>query len=311
MRRFHDRSPCDGRPKRGLRLIHTCRVRHAKRQGMAALHRKTTWLGAALLVGLLAVIASGDPITIFWDDFNSYTPGTNPGTPPIGQPWQIVEVAADSIQVLTDPLGASNRLLSLGRYRNTAILPFSAANQTAIQQAGQATLGFQYRGIANASGYSCFFDVGGYAGNDPAFFLRIQPEEVPGSGGLHDVFYLQPGGGLADTGLNISTTGSQAVSVAADFVNRAYQVTIEGLSATLPMYICPSSISEVRFADYGVAMGSGLVDNVGVTIPGLGGDSEGAGAANPEPASLIMLLTGALALAGAWLAAGRFSRRGT
>ena len=179
----------------------------------------STWWKAGVVAALLTAIVYGEPITIFRDDFTGDTPGSDPGPPPVGQPWQITKAASDGVQVAVDPLSSQNQVLAFGRYRNTATLPLSPTDQETIQQARAVTLAFQYL-AAPASGPTGFFDIGGYAGSAPTFFLRVQPDEIPGVPGMHSVSYLKPGGGLADTGLDLSATAAQSVEVASDFVNR-------------------------------------------------------------------------------------------
>lgn len=254
--------------------------------------RPITLSKVALLTVLLGAIANGAQIPIFMDDFDAYPVGSNPDVPPVGEPWQITEPDPEGIAV-----DQSQRLL-FGVYRNTAVAPFSAAGRQLIRQRRNATVTFDYLGYAGLPGKSHYFDFGGYdpASGDPAFFLRVFPQENVGSAGLHDVLYLDPAGGLVDSGIdvNVNNTDPQSVSIFADFDAATYQLDVGGASATLPMFICPDEIVGVEFANYAVAAGSGSIDNLSVSV-----DDGADGASVPEMATIWMALAGLLAVLGA------------
>ena len=143
----------------------------------------------AVLIAVIGAIAYGAPVTIFWDDFQGDLPGTDPGPPPVGQPWQISEISADGVSVSPDVFDPANSVLEFGRYRNRAVVPFSADDRQRIEAAQNAALSFDYFGFSS-TGYSHYFDVGGYDGatGDPAFFVRILPQPSQGLSGVHDVY---------------------------------------------------------------------------------------------------------------------------
>ena len=258
-----------------------------------------TSLKAALVIGALGGTAEAGPVTIFWDDFESYALGSNPNSPPIGEPWQVSEVVPDGIDVALDMADPNNNVLWFGPYRNTAVAPFSAVDRQRIALAQNLTVSFDYYGISSG-GYSNYFDVGGYDGlsGDPAFLIRIAPQENAAGSGLHNVQYLDPAGGLVDSGVDVATDHTQSVTIAADFASETYELDVEGSSATLPMFRCPSDTHDVRFANYGVAMGSGSLDNLSVTVmePEAGADAQ-----VPELSPIWLLVAGGLFCGCVWI----------
>lgn len=270
----------------------------------AGVGRLVTLPNVAVLVATLATIAYGGQITIFWDDFENHVPGSNPGDPPIGEPWQIAEADPDGIDVRPDGLDPPSHVLYFGRYRNTALAPFSALDRQRIALERNATIRFDYFGFTGRPRYSQYFDVGAYdpVSGVPAFVIRISPQENPGSGRLHDVHYLDPAGGLVDTDLDVVADSIQPITITADLANETFHLGVEGGSASLPLFSCPSELAGVEFANYGVAMGSGTIDNLSVTVTQF---EEGPGV--PEVATLWMAVAGLLALLGAW-AATRYAK---
>jgi len=257
--------------------------------------RTAKLLRVALIVAGLAAIGYGGQVTIFSDNFEGYSTGSNPGTPTVGLPWQVSEIAPEGIGIDDDPSGQGNALW-LNSYRNEVVAPFSAGDQLLISQEKNLGVSFTYWG-AGMNGYSHYFDVSSLdpASGDPAFFIRFSPQENAGFAGLHDVQYLDPVQGLIDSGLDIATETAQSVSITADFNDETYLLDIGGSSKTLPMFVCPSSVQDVRFANYGVAMGSGSLDDVHVSV-GEEVQASASVAPIPEPSSLLLLLAGPLFL---------------
>ena len=252
-------------------------------------------LRIVLIVAGLAAIGYGGQITIFSDNFDGYLTGSNPGGPAVGMPWQISEAAPEGIAIDGDLSGTDNALW-FNNYRNEAVAPFSVANQSLISQEKNFNVSFTYWG-ASTNGYSHYFDISALdpTSGAPAFFIRFSPQQNAGSAGLHDVQYLDPVGGLIDSGLDISTDIPQSVSITVDFISETYLLDISGSAVELPMFIGPSTVHGVSFANYGVALGSGSLDDLHVSV----GTEDLAPAnmtANPEPSSLILLAAGALFL---------------
>ncbi len=248
----------------------------------------------ALLIVAIGTIANAASIPIFTDDFEAYPPESNPDVPPVGEPWVITEVDPQGIGV------DDNQRLMFGRYRNTAVAPFSAAARQLLRQNGNLSVSFDYLGYRGSDGLAQYFDVAGYdpLSGDPAFFLRFNPQSNPGGKGLHDVLYLDPSGSLLDSNVDIGVDGGtvQSVSIFADFAAETFELDIEGNLATLPMFIAPDEIVGVEFANYGVAGGSGSLDNLQVTV------SDGEGSPIPEVATIWMTIAGLLSLVGVWAA---------
>ncbi len=256
---------------------------------------KTAWIVAAarsipggwpwtlprvvVLIAALGTIAYGAQIPIFVDDFASYPRGSNPTTPPVGEPWQVSETFPDGIMV--------NGGLMFGPDRNTALAPFSAASRQLFATYRNATVSFDYYGMTRES-VSQYFDVGGYdpLTGDPAFFVRMSR----GPGGLYDVLYLDPGAGLVDSGIDVVNNRRQSVTIAVDCINQTYQLDVQGNSATLPMFTCPDEIVGVEFSNQFLAASSGIVQNLNVTVT------------VPEVATAWMVLTGLAVLIGVWTA---------
>lgn len=250
-------------------------------------------LRIALFVAGLAAITYGGQITVFSDNFDGYPIGSNPGTPAVGLPWQISEAAPEGISVVSEPAGMGGAL-RFDRYRNQAVVPFSLASQSLISEEKNLSISFDYWG-SSTGGYSHYFDISALdpISGDPAFFVRFSPQENVALPGLHDVQYLDPVAGLIDSGLYISADTPQSISITADFITETYLLDIAGSSATLPMFVCPSEVHDVRFANYGVALGSGVLDNLNMSV------NEAAELPSeitpiPEPSSLMFLVTGAL-----------------
>jgi len=269
--------------------------------------RAVTLPRVALLVVALSALTYGAQIQVFWDDFESYPAGDNPGVPPIGEPWQITEPATDGIQVWPNPAGQESLAMRFGRYRNVVVAPFSALDRQQIASAQTLTMSFDYTGFAEpASPYTHYFDVAAYdpISGSEAFFVRFSPEENPGSGGLHDVLYLDPAGGLADSGLDVAAGNDgviQPITIVADFAAETYQLDVGGNSATLPMFFCPDEVAGVEFSNYAMAMGTGIlanpsvIDNLSVTVPEPEPKRESTQRV-PEIATVLLLLIGAITL---------------
>ena len=268
--------------------------KESRRKEVPLARAPLTGAKVAMLIVALGTIAQAASIPIFQDNFDAYPPGSDPGMPTTGEPWHISEIAPESIAV--DDL---NRLL-FGRYRNTAVAPFSAAARQLIRQHRNLSVTFDYLGYNGEGNISQYFDIAGYdpAGGDPAFFLRFSPQENPNSSGLHDVLYLDPAGRLLDSNVDIEIGDSpQNISIIADFDSQTYEFDVAGTSATLPMFFAPDEIVGVEFANYGVAAGSGSIDNLEATVT-----ATRASSSIPEVATLWMVLAGLLALAGVWAA---------
>ena len=99
--------------------------------------------------------------------------------------------------------------------------------------------------------------------------------------------------------MDVAADATQSVAITANFFSEIYELNVEGNTATLPMFRCPSTIVDVQFASYGVFMGSGSIDDVSVIV------DEPATAlqmAVPELATVALLAGGGLILACFWFA---------
>ncbi len=265
---------------------------------VVVLIRKLILLKAAGLMVAIGTLACAGPTTIFWDDFEDDVTGGNPNAPPIGEPWQISEVAKDGINVGVDMSDPLDNVLWFGRNRNMAVAPFSAIDVQRLQTFQNATVSFDYYGFFSGE-YGHFFDVGGFDGisDNPAFLIRIDPRK---DAGHHDLYYLDPGGGLVDSGLDVGANAGQTITIALDFAAENYVLDVEGnFTAPLPLLPCPSDMHGVQFSNYGVAMASGSIDNMMVTVE----EPEGLGAwvaENPEPSTIALLAMAALYGAFLW-----------
>lgn len=259
------------------------------------LHRLGTLPKVLIVVAALGAIAYGGQVTIFQDDFNGYAPGTNPS----GPSWQINEAVSGGISIVIDEQLPTNHLLAFGSQRNSAVLLIDKDDQARIAAAQNATLSFDYVGYSTA-GFSHYFDIGGYdpITGDPAFFLRFDPQQTAGAEGWHDVFYRDPNvTGLVDTGLDVSDLIGQRISIAADFFGNTYQLDIGGQTVILPMFAgSVETIADVRFENYGVAMGSGAIDDLTITVDEAKGPSS-----VPELATIWMLVSAGLVCVYVWL----------
>jgi len=263
---------------------------------------RRVWIGwpvvAALIVSLGALTYA--EVTIFEDDFEHYTSGDNPGVPIVGEPWQIEEVEADGIQATSVPFNSSELAMRFGRYRNVALAPFSTEHQDLIALTKSVTIDFDYTGYRDGP-YSQYFDIASYdpASGAPAFVVRFSPKESETSSRLHDVLYLDPVGGLLDSGLDIVASPEivQPITILVDLTAETYDLDVAGNSTTLPMFVCPNEIAGVEFANYRVASGSGAIDNLAVTVPDPAGEELEAASHVPEAATILLLLIGAFTLA--------------
>lgn len=229
-----------------------------------------------LLWAAMATRTQADPVTLLSDDFESVAVGSNPGTPPLGLPWQIVKATPDSVAVIADPFAPSNKVVQLGGSWSTAVSPFSPASQSVIAANKRAVLSFDYRSISDKT-FVPQLDFGLFDNNtgQPAFLVRVVPDASTGSSTLHDLYYLDPVKGLADTGLKLPSDALQNVRVSIDLGKGTYQLDAGGGSATLPLFTCPSTVQDAQFSNY--VLGSGAagrtnIDNVSVTsaVPELG-----------------------------------------
>ena len=260
-----------------------------------AIVQKLISLKAAALIVAFGTLAYAGQVTIFLDDFEDDVTGGNPNPPPIGEPWHISEVVGSGINVeagVSDPL---NNVLRFGPYRNMAVAPFSPIDVQRLRTLQNATVSFDYYGLSSSE-YGHFFDIGGFDGisDNPAFMIRIDPQKILG---FHDLYYLDPGGGLVDSGLDVAANTIQSISISIDFAADNYQLDVEGNStALLPLLACPSDIHGIQFSNYGVAMGSGSIDNLSVTLTA----PENPEVLNPEPAAIVLLAIGALCAMFLW-----------
>lgn len=249
--------------------------------------------GRLVAIAMVAVLlvwpvtkAHGGITTLFWDDFEAQTVGTDPGMPRFGQPWGVSKVALDGLQVAIDPRApaGANQVLQFGSYRNTARLSFSSENQDLVRTNKNLTLKFQYYGYS-LGGYVSTFDVSALDNNSgvPAFLVRIMPQPSLGSNVLHDVYYLDPGGGLLDSGLNIASDSYQNMTIISDFVSRTCQLDIDGNVATLPLFVCPSMIGGAQFSSYLLGTGAAInINDVTATTHA------------PEPTTICLVFAGLL-----------------
>jgi len=247
--------------------------------------------GAWLLIAL-GTLAYGGPITIFFDDFQDDTVGGDPNAPPTGEPWQIFEPSQDGISVVASTSEPSDHVLLFGTMRNIAVAPFSAADVQSIQTLQNLTVSFDYEGRPSDN-FGNYFDIGGYdgVGDNPGFLVRIDPRN---NLGFHGLSYLDPEGGLVDSGLELSADSIQAVSISIDLAAENYMLEVDGNAAgPLPMLACPNDLHGIQFSNYGIAMASGSIDNLTATViePEPGAETV---TANPEPATIAMLAIGAL-----------------
>ena len=262
---------------------------------------------AGVLIVGLATRAFGDPVTIttvFSDDFQTNTLSANPGIPVIGEPWQVLESSPIGIQVVDDPrdpLGL-DRFLRFGGFRNTALAPFSPDGREQVAAAQDMTVRFEYSPFPGGSRWH-HFDIASYDAltGQPAWWIRIGGAEVQELGTAFEVHYLHPEGVFIDTGLDVAAEGWQTIAIAADFAAETVDLRVgENAVWELPLFACPSEVVGVEFGSYGLALGSGDINNLSVYTGQLEA-SEESPAATPEVATGVLLLMGGLTLAGAWL----------
>ncbi len=254
---------------------------------------------AVLLVIVLGAIAYGGQITVFQDDFEGQPLGSDPDLPPVGEPWQVSEFDPWGVSIAPDRLAPSNSVLFFRDYRNIVLAPFAPEDRERITLSQNFAVSFDYTGFPPA-GYGHFFDVSApaSAGSDPAFLIRFASQPNADSPWLHDVQYLDPIDGLIDTGLDVIGGTMQPISITADLAAETFQLDVGGESTTLPLFACPNEIMGVEFANYNIAMGSGSIDNFGVSVSA----AEEAEARNtPEAASAVLLIVGGLVLVCAWM----------
>ena len=265
-------------------------------------------IAAAILVGLLPQWAPAGIMTIYSDNFSADTLGSVPVIPQVGQPWQTSATTPGGIQVVSDPLFATNGL-ELGSYRSTIVMPFAAADQATMAANGNLTLSFQYDGISS-QGFTPFLDISGINTSTgmPAFLYRIMSQQTAPGSGLHEIYYLSPSSGLTDTGLAIASDSLQTLSISANFAGQTSQLSVGSNTATLPLYTCPSMIQEASLSSYMIGSGGVSATNLD-DIAATTSDADPASPAlttqpsnqlpTPEPAALVLLLA-ALAGPAAW-----------
>ncbi len=251
-----------------------------------------------LLVSIVifGTLAHGELVTIFLDDFEAYDLGTDPSVPPVGEPWQITQT--DDEDLLVQDWGASS-VLAFGLHRSTALAPFSAVDRQRVAGAQNVALSFDFFGQTGFGGRLPYFDIGllDAQSGDPALMIRIKPEPSLTEAGMYDVFFLDPTEGLIDSGLNIEGDIFQSITITADLADEAFVLDIGGNSQTLPMFFCPEDIVGVEFAVYGMATGSGMIDNLSVTTD----DGKGNESGVPELSTGWLLLVAGFTFASAWL----------
>ncbi len=257
-------------------------------------------LGALVLALQLAAPACGAIVTVFSDNFAADSVGSSPGTPVIGMPWVIGEPVSTGVDVRVDPTGTYGNVLEFGLDYDTAQAPVSSASQAVIGSNENALLSFTYHGLAGSGGYVSTFDAAMYGPNgSPVSMIRIMSQPISPTSSLHEIYYLSPTSGLVDSGLSVSSTNWQTLSLAVDLVHQTAQLKVGSTVDTLPLFTCPSTIGSAQFGSYAMGsgvLGSGMIDNVTIS-------SSSATSANgkvPEPMSLVVLTGGIVMGALAW-----------
>ena len=264
-------------------------------------------IAAAILFGFLLQRAPAGIMTIYSDNFAADPLGSVPVTPQVGQPWQTLATTPGGIQVVSDPLFATNGL-ELGPYRSTITMPFVAADQSTMAANGNLTLSFQYDGISS-QGFTPFLDISGNNTTSglPAFLYRIMAQPTAPGSGLHEIYYLNSTSGLTDTGLAVPSDSLQSLTISADFGTGTSQLSVGSSSATLPLYTCPSMIQDASLSSYMIGSGGASATNLD-DIAATTGDADSAQVAHPsgqfpapEPAAVLLLLAAMAGPAAWWL----------
>ncbi|MGD0899502.1 MAG: hypothetical protein ABR915_16845 [Thermoguttaceae bacterium] len=260
-------------------------------------------MAVLLSLGLGAEARSG-PTALFWDDFEAESVGSIPGTPAIGLPWQVSEAVSNGVGVVADPFGSSGKVLQLGLDYNTVVAPLTTTDQSLIAANGNVTLSFQYHGEASANCVS-MLDAAGYGpSGSPAFLVRVMPQPVMPTSPLHEVYYLNPTSGLTDSGLAVSSSSWQSLTLQVDLTKRNLQLSVNGATENLPLFTCPNEIVSANFSSYamggGAVLGSGLLDNVLMTTDASALTTPSG--QTPEPATFSLILAAGLFCVsmGAW-----------
>ena len=255
----------------------------------------TSQIVSVLVVSVVLCLASqAVAAVIFQDDFEGYDASStwpnpaadmDPGTPPVGEPWTILENADDRAQVLDVPSGTNSSpgphggTKYLHAFSSGSVAPVSVSNQTLIEQNGNATLDmWVYKN--SADGWDGLVTVGAYDG------------EIHLSQGRSFLLYWREGGslqyfdsGLFDTGLTFTADTWMHLIVEADYVNHTYDVTLDGDKVTgLPFDTNASKLSYVYLSGGADITGNwrGAFDDIVLTTV-------------PEPSAGVLLTCGLLA----------------
>ncbi len=251
------------------------------------------YLTALVLLIMCGTFVHGELLTVFRDDFEAYDAGADPEVPPVGEPWQIVEVADNGVFVGNNVWEPDNQSLNFGLSPSSALAPFSASHSQQISDWRYLSIGFDYFGKTppDATDLS-FFDVSLMEGGtgERSLLFRIDAWEYPAGSDIHDIYYIGPAGGLLDSGLDVVADTLQRITVTADLPNETFELDVNGNSQTLPMFFCPEDIVGVEFATVGVSAGSGVIDNVEITTTNI-----------PEPPTIWPFLVAGVIVACGWV----------
>lgn len=235
----------------------------------------------ALCALILSVSGKAQAVVVFQDDFDDETAGTNtdPGTPIVGQDWQVTEKTASRVAVVdTQAQSGANSLLVRRLATDDSPSPlatasFDAASQLLVQNAEQATISFEMLLLDDGSTAQSIV-LGNGPGGQMFNLHFIRSSSVAG-----EVQYFN--GSFNSTGLNFAIGQWQTIQIDLDFDADTFTLSIEG-NATTGSTDVGFTNNQTTFES--VSFGSarpnhGYFDDVLITTV-------------PEPASAVLLCAG-------------------
>jgi hypothetical protein len=238
---------------------------------------------------LAAACPAGAATVIFQDGFETYAASsswpsssdTDPGTSPVGDGWLPAEPTFDNVQVLSTtqnlsagPHSGSNFLQVYGT-NSSATMFITAADQTLVQQNKNATLDmWVYKNLAD--GWNGLEQIAGFDGSSTSFQLYLRQ-----NGQLQ---YFD--GALKETGLTFASDSWMHLTVAADFANHTFDLTLDGQPTVTGLRFANSAASKVSHvvmfgqADVDVNCRAAY-DDITMTVNDV-----------PEPGTLMLLTCG-------------------
>jgi len=262
-------------------------------------------------VAILFIAAAAQASTnILYDTFEGYAGDTSinyggsgdfdPGAPPIGDPWVVIEGTPKLVRVINPPtvLGSfefnpapdgGDQYLELQRGSDSvgpeAWSPISASGQTLMASFKQMTLRLKTFNV-DGDGYVDGMRIVGYDSavtnyTNPLFDIRYQQANV-GSVGTGNVQYFN-GTSVVNTGLTFDENTWENLKVFVDFNAGIFNLTVDGItSADFALLGSASNIQSLMFAGPDTPIFSGpsyntrfFVDNILLEVP--------------EPSSIVLL----------------------